>query len=160
MPEGEIYEPVGYSALWAVLGAGAILLAVAGVIVILALTRKRRPAPEAPAVPLAPGDDPFRALRAEHLALIGDIDRRYREGALDERAVHLALSAQMRAFASARLGINASAMTLSEIVNLRHADPLSSLIARNYRPSFSDDTEEHSDPAGSIQLATTAVQQW
>lgn len=169
MSGDEIYDPVGYSPWWAVLGVTAIVVAVAVVVLIVLLTRRRTTTP-AIALPLARylgvDGDRFGALRATYLARIDDLDREYREGGLDERALHLALSAQMRGFASERLGVDTSAMTLSEIETLRHADPLSSLIAHNYRPSFAEDvdpateTDTETGTGDSVEMARTAVRTW
>lgn len=167
MPVDELVDPVGYSGWWTVLGIAAILAAVAVVFLVIWLTRARAEEkaapPPAPRLPTGPYD-PYAELRAEYERRLDAVAERFRAGELDERTLHLALSAEMRGFATGRLGQDASSMTLSEIQQLGEAGRLTQLIARYYRPSFAD---HDNDPAAratdgedSIDRARSVVRAW
>ncbi len=161
MPIDELYPPVGYSPWWAVLGGGLILAAVALVIVVVRRTRDPgrppRPVPSTPA-----GVDALGALRTEFTARVDELQHRFDAGELDERAVHLQLSALMRAFATRRTGRDASTWTLAEIERIG-ARELWDVIARNYPPSFADDGDPRAravNPHESLGYARQVVNQW
>ncbi|MBD8080334.1 hypothetical protein [Cellulosimicrobium arenosum] len=164
MPVDELVDPVGYSGWWTVAGLGLLLLAGAVVFAVLWFTRAR--AVEKDVRPPAGGylsADRWAALRSEYEARLDAVERRYHEGELDERALHLALSAEVRAFASRRLGQDASSMTLSEIQQLSGAGHLTQLIASYYRPSFAEDQDPRAhevDPGSSVARARTVVRTW
>jgi hypothetical protein len=167
VPADELVDPVGYAGWWIAVGIGLLLLAAAVVVLVLWLTRARAeekaagaPPPPSPAGPL----DPYGALRAEHERRLDAVAQRYRAGELDERALHLALSAEVRAFASGRIGQDASSMTLSEIQQLGQAARLTELVARYYRPSFADHAADAraraTDAEDSIARAREVVRTW
>ncbi len=167
MPVDELVDPVGYSGWWTVLGIAAILAAAAVVFLVIWLTRARAeekaappPGPRPPAGP----HDPYAALRAEYEERLDEVTARFRAGELDERALHLALSAEMRGFATGRLGQDASSMTLSEIQQIGRAGRLTHLIARYYRPSFADHDNDpaarSTDGEASIDQARSVVRGW
>ena len=119
MPVDELVDPVGYSGWWTVLGIVLVLAAAAVVFLVLWLTRasaaEKAAPPPAPLLPTGPYD-PYAPLRAEYEGRLDALAERFRAGELDERSLHLALSAEMRGFATGRLGQDASSMTLSEIL--------------------------------------------
>ncbi|MEK8227145.1 hypothetical protein NKG05_15325 [Oerskovia sp. M15] len=88
--------------------------------------------------PSAGGYDAYAGLRAEFEAHLDAVEQRYLAGDLDERTLHLALSKEVRGFASGRLGVDASVLTLSEIEHMTGTQHLTRLIARYYRPSFAE----------------------
>jgi hypothetical protein len=169
VPVDELVDPAGYSGWWTALGIVLLLAAAAVVFLVFWLTRARaeekalaaqRPAPLLPTGPY----DPFAALRAEYEQRLDSVAERFRAGDLDERTLHLALSAEMRGFATGRLGQDASSMTLSEIQQLSEAGRLTQLIARYYRPSFADHDNDpaarSTDAEDSIDRARSVVRGW
>ena len=167
MPVDELVDPVGYSGWWTVLGIVLILAAAAVVFLVVWLTRasaaEKAAPPPAPLLPTGPYD-PFASLRAEYERRLDAVAERFRAGELDERTLHLALSAEVRGFATGRLGQDASSMTLSEIQQLGEAGRLTQLIARYYRPSFADHENDPkartTDAEDSIARARTVVRSW
>ncbi|MBD5785817.1 hypothetical protein IF650_06445 [Cellulosimicrobium terreum] len=166
MPVDELVDPVGYSGWWTALGIGLLLAAVAVVGLVLWFTRARAQEKAAQTATRTPGyapGDPWASLRNEYAERIEAIAHRFRDGELDERGLHLALSAEVRAFASARLGQDTSSMTLSEIQQLAGAGHLTQLIASYYRPSFADDDDpaaRRTDASTSVSRAQTVVRSW
>jgi len=167
VPADELLDPVGYPGWWTAVGIAVLLVAVAVVVLVLWLTRAgaaekaaSAPSPPSPAGPL----DPFGALRAEYDQRLEAVARRFRAGELDERGLHLALSAEVRGFATGRLGQDASSMTLSEIQQLAHAERLTQLVTRYYRPSFADHAQDErartTDAEDSIARAREVVRTW
>jgi hypothetical protein len=171
VPDDELYAPVLYSGWWAVLGVALVLLVAGWVVFALRSTRasaEERALPSAPRGPSGPYD-PYAGLRAEFEGRLEAVEARYLAGELDERALHLALSKEVRGFASGRLGVDASVLTLSEIERLTGAQHLTRLIARYYRPSFAErpddlsrDHAQSAAPEGreSIDRARTVVRTW
>ncbi len=165
MPADELVDPVGYSWWWTAAGVGLLLVAAA--VVVLVLWRTRASAQERAATatssPAGP-PDPYGPLRTEYGRRLDVVEQRYRAGELDERALHLALSAEVRGFASGRTGQDASSMTLSEIEQLTGADRLTPVIARYYRPSFADHASDPqaraTDAEDSISRARAVVSSW
>jgi hypothetical protein len=167
VPVDELVDPVGYSGWWTVLGIVLVLAAAAVVFLVIWLTRasaeeKNAPRP-APLLPTGP-HDPYASLRGEYERRLDAVAERFRAGELDERTLHLALSAEMRGFATGRLGQDASSMTLSEIQQLAEAGRLTQLIARYYRPSFADHDNDpaarSTDGEDSIDRARAVVRGW
>ncbi|MCO7273755.1 MULTISPECIES: hypothetical protein [Cellulosimicrobium] len=167
MPVDELVDPVGYSGWWTVLGIVLILAAAAVVFLVIWLTRasaaEKAVPPPAPRLPTGPYD-PYASLRAEYERRLDVVAERFRAGELDERALHLALSAEMRGFATGRLGQDASSMTLSEIQQIGEAGRLTQVIARYYRPSFADHDNDPAaratDAEDSIDRARSVVRGW
>jgi hypothetical protein len=167
VPVDELVDPVGYSGWWTVLGIAAILAAAAVVFLVIWLTRARaeeKAAPPPGPLPPAGPYDPYAELRAEYEKRLDAVAERFRAGELDERTLHLALSAEMRGFATGRLRRDASSMTLSEIQQLGEAGRLTQLIARYYRPSFADHDNDpaarSTDAEDSIDRARSVVRGW
>jgi hypothetical protein len=167
VPADELVVPVGYSGWWTAAGVGVLLVAAAVVVLVLWWTRASveekaagtagRPSPAGP-------PDPYGPLRAEYERRLDGVEQRYRAGELDERALHLALSAEVRGFASGRTGLDASSMTLSEIEQLADAARLTPVIARYYRPSFADHDNDPgaraTDAEDSVARARAVVRSW
>lgn len=165
MPVDDINDPVGYWGGLLPIGIAALVLAVAVVVVVLVVTRgPKRTAPPRPAWQPAIGEDPYARLRQETTARIGELADRHAAGQIDDRALHLGLSGVMRTFASGRLGIDTSAMTLLEVARRKDAAVLTGIIAHYYRPSFADEAEMRLrpgiDPGESARLAREAVASW
>ena len=171
MPDDELYAPVLYSGWWAALGVLLLLLVVGWVVFAVLSTRAsaQEKALSAPPDLVSGPYDPYAGLRAEFESRLAGVEQRYLAGELDERALHLALSREVRGFASGRLGVDASVLTLSEIERLTGAQHLTRLIARYYRPSFAEDDGEPSahreqgvSPGGreSIDRARSVVRTW
>ncbi|MCB7134980.1 hypothetical protein [Cellulosimicrobium marinum] len=167
MPVDELVDPAAYSGWWTAAGVGLLLAAAAVVFLVVWLTRAgaaekaaSAPPPPSPAGPL----DPYGALRREYEERLDAVAARFRAGELDDRALHLALSAEVRGFATGRTGQDASTMTLSEIQQLAHADRLTRLVARYYRPSFADHAADRTaaatDAEDSIARAREVVRTW
>lgn len=167
MPVDELVDPVGYPGWWTAVGVAVLLVAVAVVVGILWSTRasaqeKAAARPTGPS-PLGP-PDPYGPLRLEYERRLDAVEQRFRAGELDERALHLALSAEVRGFATGRTGQDASSMTLSEIEQLADGQRLTPLIARYYRPSFADHDNDprarSTDAEDSIARARAVVRTW
>ncbi|MFC8923811.1 hypothetical protein [Cellulosimicrobium sp. NPDC057127] len=167
MPVDELVDPVGYPGWWTAVGVGVLLAAAAIVALVLWWTRasaQEKAAGPAARPPAAGPSDPYGPLRAEYGRRLDLVEERYRAGELDERALHLALSAEVRGFASGRTGQDASSMTLSEIQQLADAAHLTPVIARYYRPSFADHDNDPraraTDAEDSIARARAVVRTW
>lgn len=169
MPFDELYAPVLYSGWWAALGAFLLLLVVGWIVFAFLSTRASAEEKSlAPARrPPSGAHDPYADLRADLERQLDAVEQRYLAGELDERGLHLALSKEVRRFASGRLGVDASVLTLSEIEHMTGAQHLTRLIARYYRPSFAEDDGTPYPEAGgttsgrdSIDRARSVVRTW
>lgn len=179
MPDDELYAPALYSGWWAALGVVLVLLVVGWVVFALVSTRASAQEKASRFAPpwSAPGlYDPFAGLRVEFESRLDAVEATYLAGGLDERGLHLALSKEVRGFASGRLGVDASVLTLSEIEHMTGTQHLTRLIARYYHPSFAEDVaqdvaqdvgpptghEQGGTPTGkeSIDRARSVVRTW
>lgn len=175
MPDDELYAPALYSGWWAALGVVLVLLVVGWVVFALVSTRasaQEKASRFAPPRSVAGPYDPFAGLRAEFESRLDAVEATYLAGGLDERGLHLALSKEVRGFASGRLGVDASVLTLSEIERMTGTQHLTRLIARYYHPSFAEDAvqaagpptgpEQGGTPTGkeSIDRARSVVRTW
>jgi len=172
VPDDELYAPVLYSGWWAVLGVALVLLVVGWLVLAVLSTRAsaEEKALSAPVRRPSRLGDPYAGLRSEFESRLDAVEAQYLAGALDERGLHLALSKEVRGFASGRLGVDASVLTLSEIERMTGTQHLTRLIARYYRPSFAEydvDPEARLDDHGvtitgkeSIDRARTVVRTW
>ncbi|MFJ2298730.1 hypothetical protein [Oerskovia paurometabola] len=172
MPDDELYAPALYSGWWAALGVVIVLLVVAWVVLAF---RSTRASAEEKALRFRPSWatgalDPYAGLRTEFEAHLDAVEAAYLAGGLDERGLHLALSKEVRGFASGRLGMDASVLTLSEIERMTGTAHLTRLIARYYHPSFAEDealdASSRPGPGGSpdgresINRARSVVRTW
>lgn len=156
MPADDVlYPPLQYGPVWLLLVfailAGLVLI---GWLVVF-LTRPR---------PLAahPSTDPqlvLQQLRTEYLGAIDRIEQQVRDGQLDARQAHAALSRLMRAFVNEYSGLEAPVLTLQD------------LVAQGVHPSLIDALGHYSypslfrrgapiEPALGAQAARQVVQSW
>jgi hypothetical protein len=102
------------------------------------VSRRLARVPDAPAVDVPAAPAPFRPrpdAGALALARIDEVERRVAEGELEPRSAHVELSAIVREFARDRTGVDASAMTLSEL-RARHLDRVADVVAGFYPIAF------------------------
>lgn len=163
MPDAEIIAPQGYSLWWGVLGLVLVALVVAGWIVLWRLTRAPRSAADGTTAPepvlasTGPGD-PWAGPRSVALGLIDELAAGHREGTVPGRQVHQGLSVIVRDFTTARTGLDASTLTLTELQHHRDAAPASALIEKLYSPEFAAGAE--GDPVAAIEQTREVVGRW
>jgi hypothetical protein len=168
VPVDELVDPVGYPGWWTAVGVVLVLAAAAVVVLVLWSTRASAEEKAAraalPSQPGAPDPDRYGPLRREYERRLDAVEQRYRAGELDARGLHLALSAEVRGFATGRTGQDASSMTLSEIQQLADGTRLTRLVARYYRPAFADHDNDprarSTDAEDSIARAREVVRTW
>lgn len=147
----DLVGPIGHSVVWTVIGA--VVLAGA-----LALggwawwpARRREPA----AVVAEPADP--EALKRRYLERIGEIERAHLDRRLDDRTLHLQLSATLRAFATDLSSARATAMT-PEQLRAAGLEPIAGIITASYPPQF--ERRRDGDPAGALSSAREVVSTW
>ena len=155
----ELNEPVTFSWWWDLVAAAAVLLVIGWIVAVLVLTRRRTPEPDLEAL-LGPYGDRFATVRPLYLEQVDAVERRYRDGELDVRGLHLALSAVVRDFATVRRGVDARVLTLSDLRRLDGARHLAGLIETYYRPAFAQGGAPEIHPEQSIHGARTVISQW
>lgn len=149
---------------WTWLGIGLVFGVVAWwVFATIFAARRAKPLPDAPEVPkamapLALTGDPYAPLRAFFQRRLDGIEKRWEAGELDNRTVHLELSGQLRNFASQRVGVEASSLTLAEIRGTGAIRRILPIIRKFHEPSFARESE--ADPRESIEQARRVVAEW
>mgnify|MGYP000853342413 CR=1 FL=1 len=149
---------------WTWLGIGLVVLVIAWwAFATVFAARRAKPLPNAPEVPkavapLALTGDPYEPLRAFFLRRIDGIEKRWEAGELDNRTVHLELAGQLRNFASQRVGVDASTLTLAEIRGTGAVRRLLPMIRKFHEPSFA--RESTADPRESLEQARRVVGEW
>lgn len=156
MPAGDaLYPPSQYAPGWLLLVFAILACLVLAGWLVAFLTRPRRLA-------VHPSTDPqlvLDQLRTEYLGEIDRIDLQARDGQLDARQAHAALSRLMRAFVNEYSGLEAPVLTLQD------------LVAQGVHPSLVDALGRYSypslfrrgapiEPALGAQAARQVVQTW
>ncbi|VXA93980.1 hypothetical protein [Nocardioides sp. AX2bis] len=153
---GDVAGPVGYAVPWALVAAGAVLLVVAYVAVVLLATRPRRPGDQvAPVAGRA-----RRTAREVALARLDEVGAAVAAGRTSPRAGHQEVSDAVRGYLAAVTGRPARAMTLADA---RRDGPevLAALLAEVYPPEFAPGEVLARDRfAGSLARARELVTTW
>ena len=160
MLAAEINDPVTYSWWWDLVAAAAVLAVAGWMTFVLVMTRRRTPEPDLELL-LGPYSDRFATVRPIYLGRVDAVERRFRDGELDVRGLHLELSAVVRDFATVRRGVDARVLTLSDRRRLEGARHLAELIETYYRPAFAQpDGAPQVSPEQSIHGARKVISQW
>lgn len=162
MPAGEIIAPHGYSLWWGGLGLLLLVLVVAGWMVLWRSTRT----PRITTAVMEPGStpsvdgvaDPWANPRNAALARITVLEDRYQAGNLPGRQVHQDLSVIVRDFTTARTGLDATALTLSELQRHRDAAPATAIITDLYSPEFA--AHATGEPLAAIEQTREVITRW
>lgn len=102
--------------------------------------------------------DSYASVRAEHEALIDAAYDRYTEGESDLRALHLDFNHIIRAFATARTGVDTSSLTVSEFARLEHGSPLQLLLEDYSEPAFAAASQAQAEAAA--EQAREVIRTW
>ena len=148
MPAADLLPPEAYGWWVPVLGAGLLLLTVAWALLVRHLTRAPRPVPPAP---------PGPGLRHRYATEVDRLYAGYRAGALDLRALHLALARTMREFASERLGTDVRSWTRAEVAGHDPTRRVGHLLARWEEPSFAPDSDAEAGAAAAAAREVVAT---
>lgn len=155
MPGDDVlYPPVQYGPGWLLLVFAIIALLVLAGVIVAVLTRPRRPASDAPALP-----DAIELLRTDYLSRIDEVDREVREGRLDARRAHARLSRLMRAFVNEYSGLEAPVLTLQDLVARGVHPALIDALGRFSYPSLFG-RGAPVDPALGAEAAREVVRAW
>ncbi len=147
MRPADLYEPVGYSPVWAIVAASVLAAVLVYFAVVLWLTRAPRPVS-------------VSRERRRHLRRLSGVVRDVGAGALSAREGHQQVSVTVRSFAEAVGSWPASSMTLG---SLRPVVPeeLTELLDFLYEPAFSGDevlAVKHFDT--SVERAREVLSSW
>ena len=151
-PINEPIPPVDYSAWVWVLGLVLLVLIGAWYWFVFHHTR-RRPAPTG-----GTGTDRFASVRTAALEQVDAAEGRYREGESTMRGLHLDLNHILREFASGRLRMDASSLTVHELARLEGTDRLVGLLQEYQEPAFAADSDAQALAA--TQNARAVISQW
>ena len=141
MPGAELVDPLPYAPWWPWVALGLVLAVVGWYVWVVRSTRgpaPTRPAPTGQVTPPAPASrhDPYAALRGATLARLDEVERRHRAGELDVRGANLEIRFALREFATARTGVDTSAMTAAAARADRRTRPLAGLLEGTSVPTF------------------------
>ncbi|MBD7920015.1 hypothetical protein H9657_17220 [Cellulomonas sp. Sa3CUA2] len=165
MPGAELVDPVAYAPWWPWVSLAIAVAVVAWFVWVVRSTRA--PAPTAPTAPPGPATappapasrkDPYAALRGTTLARLDEVESRYRAGEVDTRAANLEIRYVLREFATARTGVDTSAMTASAARADRRTRPLASLLEGTSMPTFA--ATSRARVARSLAEARKRVRAW
>lgn len=127
----DLLPPVGHSALWPILGGVAVIVAIA--VVTWAFWPRRARTVVESAAPVTPDT---RTARERFLARVDELERAYRQRTIDDRQLHLDLSAAMRGYA-AEIGVIAMAEAMTPAaLRAAGASQLADAVLANYPPQF------------------------
>ncbi len=164
MPGAELVDPVPYAGWWPWVALAVVLAVVGWYVWVWRSTRGPAPTPApAPAVPGAPPAprtrrDPYAALRGTTLARLDEVERRYRAGDVDARGANLEIRWALREFATARTGVDTSAMTAAAARADHRTRPLASLLENTAVPTFGLGSRARVDR--SLEQARKRVRSW
>lgn len=151
-PINEPVPPADYSTWVWVLGLVLLVLIAAWYWFVFHHTR-RRPAPTG-----GTGTDRFASVRTAALEQVDAAEGRYREGESTMRGLHLDLNHILREFASGRLRMDASSLTVHELARLEGTDRLVGLLQEYQEPAFAADSDAQALAA--TQNARAVISQW
>lgn len=164
MPDVELVDPLPYAGWWPWVAVAIVVAVVAWYVWVLRSTRRPAAAapPAAPIVTAPPRAnarrDPHAAIRGVALARLDAVQRRYDAGELDVRGANLEIRFALREFATARTGVDTSAMTAAQARGDRRTRPLAALLENTSVPSFAPATRARL--ARSLDQARKRVTRW
>ncbi|WP_277207451.1 hypothetical protein [Isoptericola croceus] len=165
MPGDELVDPMVFAWPWALVGVAFLLAAVAVVVAVVRLTRPApdpapEPAAEAAATRSAPSDR-FAPARAATLHALDDLERRWRSQELDDRRFHLELRRELRVFAAARTGRDASTLTVADLRREHGTKTFGLEMQRLLEPTFAPAQGRRLPrPERALKRARTLVGRW
>ncbi len=151
------YPPMEYSWPWLAIALAIIAVIVAWYFLLPILARfqlRKRQLPPVPDIPALTGLVPAR--RAA-LARIAAVEKGVTAKTLPIREAHLDLSAILREFAFAVTGIDARAMTLTEL-RASNFHSIAEVVAQYYPIAFQ--VTEHTALGNSAELAREVIESW
>jgi len=151
-PINEPVPPAAYSTWVWIVGLVLLALIAAWYWFVFYHTRKR------PARDESGRGDAYASLRTSSLKEVDAAETRYREGEADLRNLHLDLNHILREFASGRLRMDASSLTVGELATLEGTDRLTDLLADYQEPAFAADSDAQALAA--TQHARAVISQW
>ncbi|ADG75960.1 conserved hypothetical protein [Cellulomonas flavigena DSM 20109] len=165
MPDVELVDPLPYAGWWPWVALAIVVAVVGWYVWVLRSTRGPAGSPRPdlrPTVTAAPAPnarrDPYAAVRGVALARFDDVQRRYDAGELDLRGANLEIRFALREFATARTGVDTSAMTAAQARGDRRTRPLAALLENTSVPSFAPTTRARL--ARSLDQARKRVTRW
>ncbi len=155
-PDVDLLPPESYA--WWVPTIGAVLLVLVAAWYVfvhiwtnperVAARRRKRYQPQ----PMAP------TLRQRYAAEVDDHHRRYADGEIDLRVLHLELSATMRKFASERIGTDVTSWTRGDIAGYDPTRRVGGVLAVYEEPSFAERSE--AEVLVSVTNAKEVIAEW
>jgi len=166
VPGAELVDPVPYSGWWPWVAVAIVLAVVGWYVWVWRSTRGPAAASPPPAVPGVPGApraassrrDPYAALRGTTLARLDEVERRHAAGDVDARGANLEIRWVLREFATARTGVDTSAMTAAAARADRRTRPLASLLENSSVPTFG--ASSRTRVARTLEQARKRVRTW
>ena len=154
----ELYPPAQYDGGWLLLAFAIVLAIIAGALVVLLLTKPRKPASTAGEIPLAMGAL-LQQLRGEYLAEIDGIEQQWRAGVLNDHDASAALSRSVRSFVNEYSGLEAPVLALEDLRAQGVHPALIEAVQRHWYPAIFR-RGHRIDPVASLASARTVVQTW
>ena len=151
------YPPMEYSWPWLAIALALVVIIAAWYLLLPILARfqlRKRELPPVPGIPPLTGLAPAR--RAA-LARIAAVEKGVAATTLHIREAHLELSAILREFAFAVTGIDARAMTLTEL-RASSFHSIAEVVAQYYPIAFQ--VTEHTALGNSAELARGVIESW
>lgn len=149
MPGDDLLPPEAYSWWVPALGVALLALVAAWYLFVRWYTGPRRGRPDPAAAP---------SVRQRYAAEVQAHLARYEAGELDQRGLHLALAATMRAFVSERIGADVRGWTRADIAGYDPTRRVGHLLALWEEPSFA--TRSDAAPAVSAARAREVIETW
>lgn len=150
------YGPISYSPIWLILGLIFIGAAVAIVVVIFYVTRKKEIKTVSTLKVTEPKIVDMAALRRKYIKLINEAEERFRSRKIKASQCHQQISLLVRLFYYEALGFHADVMTLSDLKKTNHKK-LVDLISSYYPEEFN--TLEKGSVADAAERARKQVQE-
>lgn len=150
------YGPLTYSPVWLVLGLIFLSLAIATIIAILYLTRRREIKTVSTLKIKEPKIVNMNVLRDKYIKLINEAEERYKKHQIKASQCHQQISLLVRLFYCEGMGFHADIMTLSDIKKSKH-QALYKLIESYYPEEFN--TLERGSVADSAERARRLVRE-
>lgn len=152
-----LHAPLAYPTRWLVVGIGLVLTLLMWILVILFVTRNKKPKTVGSLAAKQGTQVDISSLRIKYLKLIDEANQAYTSGALTARGLHLRLSNIVRGFVYEASGFPAPRLTLSDLKKSTQHE-LTQLIAQLYPEEFAQITGK--DVANALEAARKLVRTW